>query len=299
MTREAIKRRFDTGGPIARSLFDAPPPPSPDKYIQNALAGNIFGSGLLNGDGERVFLIQPLAVFDGVSGRVSFQRTDYRAEYLSVHIAHKMFELAQGHLERLQGQLPAAISIHTTRSVAGKLMQAMMHHALIRRTVQLPAVFGTEHIVGTLQLVGKATNFASRPERIEDRPLYLQPESLNFTGVDAIIVTDTKIGLFQTSQYTPNFGMMLRIIARLPGGAKVALHGINEVLYCLIGVDCYRVQALVAEAKRTLEDLQRLDPHQLCEALDMRETNIATHQRLSTFRVIGYTFHHQHGFTSV
>ncbi|KAF9012989.1 hypothetical protein BDZ89DRAFT_1167117 [Hymenopellis radicata] len=298
-----IKQRLDTGGPVARSLFSPRPPPtllSLKGSIHTALRGNIFSSTCLD-----VFLIQPVVVIDKASGRVSFQRTDYRVEYLSAYITNLTFELAENHRERLQGQLAAALNTDSTRAVAGKLMERMMHRALIRRIVQVPPVFGADHwhIAGTLQLIGKATNFVSKPERFDDRPLYLQPESLNFAAVDAILATDKKLGLLQTSlsdSHTRNFGMMLRIMARLPEGANVAVDGFEEVLYCLIGTDGdrARVQELVAQAKGTLEELQRLDSHELSKRLGMRHTNVA-HQRLSTFSVVGYTFHHQHGFTGV
>ncbi|KAJ7699624.1 hypothetical protein B0H17DRAFT_1049067 [Mycena rosella] len=69
------------------------------------------------------------------------QRTDYSAEFLSAHMAYRTLDLVQDHLERVQGQLAAALNTSTTRSVAGKLSKGMMHRALTRG-MQLPAVLG-------------------------------------------------------------------------------------------------------------------------------------------------------------
>ncbi|KAF9027521.1 hypothetical protein BDZ89DRAFT_805438 [Hymenopellis radicata] len=169
----------------------------------------------------------------------------------------------------------------------------MMHRALASQAAWLPFTFG-RRIAGTSQLIGKATNFVSEPRRFDVRPLYLQPKALNFSAaVDAILVTDKTLGLLQTSpsaSHTRNFGTMLRTIARLPEGANVAVDGFDEVLYCLIGTRSERLQKLVAEAKGRLEELQQLDSHKLSEELGISYTNVA-HQRLSTFRVVGYTFH--------
>jgi hypothetical protein len=149
---------LDAGGPVARSLWGGIPVPSPQTLeagIKNALSGNIFAFTPTDASGEgkqpvhRVFLIQPLVVIDEESGRACFQRTDYSAEFISAHIAHMTVELAQDHLERVQGQLAAALNISTTRSVAEKLVEGMMHRALTRG-MQLPAVFGASTVAGAL-----------------------------------------------------------------------------------------------------------------------------------------------------
>ncbi|KAJ7222056.1 hypothetical protein B0H12DRAFT_1151240 [Mycena haematopus] len=88
---------------------------------------------------HRVFLIQPLVVVDEESGRACLQRSDYVAEFLSAYIANMTIDVALDHLEKLQGQLAAALNTSTTRSVAGKLVEAMMHRALTSG-MQLPAV---------------------------------------------------------------------------------------------------------------------------------------------------------------
>ncbi|KAJ7451065.1 hypothetical protein FB451DRAFT_1566314 [Mycena latifolia] len=105
-----IVQRLATGGPVARGLFGGIPVPTPESIendIKTALSGNIFAF-TPSGEG-----IQP--------------RTDYSTEFLSAHIARTTFDLAQDHLAKVQGQLAAALDTFTTRSVAGKLVEAMMH----------------------------------------------------------------------------------------------------------------------------------------------------------------------------
>ncbi|KAJ7204811.1 hypothetical protein GGX14DRAFT_459840, partial [Mycena pura] len=267
-----VLKRLSTGGPVARSLWGALPVPSPqtiDTTIRNALSGNIFAFMP-----NRVFLIQPLVVIDEESGRAYLQRTDYSAEFISTYIANRTSDLAQDYLERLQGQLASALNSSTTRSVAGKLFEGIIYRALTRG-MQLPAGFGRGSVAGTLELVGKAESFvceAGTTDIAEKRPLYLRPESLNFAAVDAILVTNEKLGLIQASMgqsHRRDFGMMLRIMSRLPRGAQVGVSGLRDVIYCLVGIVPERVQTLVAEASGTL-------------------AGQIAHTRLSTFRVVGY-----------
>ncbi|KAJ6454162.1 hypothetical protein C8R45DRAFT_628083 [Mycena sanguinolenta] len=298
-----VLARLATGGPVARSLFGGVPVPTPESIendIKAALRGNIFA---LDASGEGVFLIQPVVSIDKGSGPASLQRTDYSAEFLSAHIAHTTFDLAQHHLEKIQGQLADALDASTTRSVAGKLLAAMMRRAFARG-IQLPAVFGAGTVAGTLKLIGKAGTFVceTAPPDIAKRPLCLRPESPNFAAVDAILATDDKLGLIQVASlgdsHRKYFGMMLRIMSRLPQGAQVDVSRLGEVIYCLVGTDPERVHKLVAEANRTLGELKMFDAEKLGEELSMRHTNIA-HKRLSTFRVVGYTFHYKQGFAEV
>ncbi|KAF9031353.1 hypothetical protein BDZ89DRAFT_1158903 [Hymenopellis radicata] len=306
---KVIKDRLDRGGPVARCLFDAQPLPtqqSLENDIRAVLSCNTFGFTLDgSSDGKqpvhRVFLIQPAVVIDKASGRVSFQRTDYQVQYLSIAIAQRMFELAGNRLKRLQGQLAAALDISSSRDVAGRLVERMMHWSLASHTVRVPHVFGADYIAGTVRLFGKAANFSSESEQVDNRPLYLQPQSGSFAAVDAILVTEKKLGLLQTTlgeSYPRNFGTMLRIMARLPKGVNVNVNGFEQVVYCLIGTQRERVKKVMAQAERTLKDLQQLDSHDLSKVLGITHTDVA-HQQLSTFVVVGYTFHYQHGFTNI
>ncbi|KAJ7784001.1 hypothetical protein DFH07DRAFT_789834 [Mycena maculata] len=299
---------LDTCGPVARSLWGGVPIPSPqttDAAIKNALSGNIFAFTPTDAV-HRVFLIQPLVVIDEESGRAYFQRTDYSAEFISAQMAHRILDLAQDHLERVQGQLAAALNISTTRSVAGKFVEGMMHRALAHG-MQLPAVFGAGTVAGTLELIGKAGSFVCVTDTTDrfakERPLYLRPESLSFAAVDAILVMHENLGFIQASlslgdSHRRDFGVMLRIMSRLPRGAQVDVSSLGEVIYCLVGTAPERVQKLVVEASRTLAELKTFDAQKLSKELRMRHIKIA-HTRLSTFRVVGYTFDHKQGFMEV
>ncbi|KAJ7499877.1 hypothetical protein FB451DRAFT_1549376 [Mycena latifolia] len=299
-----IVERLATGGPVARSLFGGIPVPTPESIendIRTALRGNIFAFTPVDAV-HSVLLIQPLVAIDKGSGRACLQRTDYSAEFLSADIAHTTFDLAQDDLDKVQGQLAAALATSATRSVAGKLVAAMMHRALTRG-MQLPAVFGAGTVAGTLKLIGNAESFVceTAPTDSAKRPLYLRPESANFAAVDAILATDETLGLIRASpgdSHRRDFGMLLRIMSRLPRGAQVDVGRLGEVIYCLVGTEPERVRKLVAAARRTLAELKMFDGQKLGKELNMRHTEIA-HRRLSAFRVVGYTFDRKQGFAEI
>ncbi|KAJ7204722.1 hypothetical protein GGX14DRAFT_398071 [Mycena pura] len=308
--RADVLERLNTGGPVARCLWGGLPPPSSesiDEDIKSALQSNIFNFTPMDVETgvqpiHRLYLVQPLVVFDE-KGRPRLQRTDYSAEFISGTIFHKILFQTQRHLEKVQSHLAAALDIASTRSVAGKVFEGIMHRAL-NRGMQLPAVFGPGTIVGSLMLYGKAEDFVRETDANDianKRPLYLQPESLNFAAVDAILVTNNRLGLIQvslSSSHPRHFGTMLRIMSRLPRGAQVDVRCLDDVIYCLVGIDPETVQELMAEADRTLAKLKTLDAKKLSKELGLRHTQIA-HTRLSTFRVFGYTFDYKMGFTEV
>ncbi|KAJ6525489.1 hypothetical protein DFH09DRAFT_173422 [Mycena vulgaris] len=162
--RGTILERLKTGGPVARSLFSGwVPELSPETLqdeIKSALSANIFAFKPIDAS---VFLIQPLVVIDKSSGRARLQRTDYSAEFISAHIAQETLDLAQDQLDEVQGQLAAALNISTTRSVAGKVVEDLMHRALSRGMMKLPDVFGTGGaVVTTLELIGKSQELRLR-----------------------------------------------------------------------------------------------------------------------------------------
>ncbi|KAJ7129343.1 hypothetical protein C8R44DRAFT_75777 [Mycena epipterygia] len=286
--RATILQNLKMGGPVARSLFGLQTIPTDETlkiFIQEALKGDLFafGKDRATQPVHCVFLVQPLVVRDE-RGLSHLQRTDYCAKFLSPHIAETTFELAQDQLERLQGQLAMALDINATRSVAGRIVEGLMHRALIQNDIKLPAVFGDATVATTLELSGKAGSFVcatpTGPGPIP-RPLYLRPQSSTFAAVDAILVTDDITGLIRTSlsksHHPKDYAMMLRIMSRLRGGARVQL---------------------VNEATRTLEALQALDDKTLGQKLGIKSSKIA-HTRLSRFRVVGYIFDTNQGFTQV
>ncbi|KAJ7224047.1 hypothetical protein GGX14DRAFT_386853 [Mycena pura] len=305
---DEVLSRFNAGGPIARSLWGDMPVPTTqtiDVAITGAIQANLFNFTPMNVEAgvkpiHRVYLVEPLVVVDEVSGRRRLQRTDYSAEFISVSIFHRVLHLAQENLEKVQSQLAAALNTSTTRSVAGKVFEGIMHHTLTRG-MQLPAIFGPDTVAGTLMLIGKAEDFrvADTNDIAKKRPLYLRPESLNFAAVDAILVTSNKLGLLQISlgsSHRRHFGTMLRIMSNLRRGARVDVGRLGEVIYCLVGINPESVQELVAEANRTLAKLKTLNAQELCKELGIRHTQIA-YTKLSTFQVLGYTFDYKQGFT--
>jgi hypothetical protein len=285
--------------------------------INEALkAGNLFSFSAVDASQpvHRIFMIKPLVVIDESSKRACLQRSDYYAEFRSAHIAQMTVKLVQDQFERVQHQLAFALNISITRSVAGKVVEGLTHRAFIKG-MQLPAVFntGTVTIKSTVELIGKAESFTCEPEpsKTDDdlklpRPLYLRPRSTSFAAaVDAIVVTDTKLGFIQTSLAPHrgwNFWMMLRIMARLRhwDGVQVDVSRLQDVIYCLVGTDpdSKRLQKLVAGASQTLAELKKLDSKGLSEEFRMEHSTIA-HARLARFRVVGYTFDPGRGFEEV
>ncbi|KAJ7075984.1 hypothetical protein B0H15DRAFT_606897, partial [Mycena belliarum] len=176
-------------------------------------------------------------------------------------IAHTTFDLVHGLLDKVQGQLAAALNVSTTRSVAGRLIEALMHRALIRG-MQLPSGrLGAGTVAVTLKLIGKAGSFVceTAPTDIAKPPLYLRPESPNFPAVDAILVTHEKLGLIQASlgnSHRRDFGMMLAVMPRLPRDAHVDVDRLGEVIYCLVGTDpgCFAI--LFRTMQRTPSDIR-------------------------------------------
>lgn len=305
--RATILQNLKMGGPVARTLFGLQTIPTDETlktFIRQGLKGDLFAFGK---DRSTVLLVQPLVVRDE-RGLSHLQRTDYSAEFLSPHIAETTFEttfeLAQDQLQRLQGQLAMALDIDATRSVAGRIVEGLMHRALIHNGINLPAEFGNATVATTLELIGKAGSFVcatpTGPGPIP-RPLYLRPQSSTF-AVDAILVTDGITGLIQTSlsksHHPRDYAMMLRILSRLRRGARVQVRSSDPVLYCLVGTRSNHVSKLVEEAGRSLQTLQALDEQTLGQKLGIKAYKLA-HKRLSMFQVVGYIFDTNQGFTQV
>ncbi|KAJ7082133.1 hypothetical protein C8R44DRAFT_60461 [Mycena epipterygia] len=135
-------KSWPPGGPVVRSLFGGVPVPMPESIendIKTALRGNIFAFTPVDASGEAFIVCSCFSPRSRLTRRACLQRTDCSAEFLSAHIAHTTFDLAQDHLEKVQRQLAAALDTSATRSV----VEAMMHRALTRG-IQLPAVFGLQ-----------------------------------------------------------------------------------------------------------------------------------------------------------
>ncbi|KAJ7504309.1 hypothetical protein B0H11DRAFT_2273472 [Mycena galericulata] len=291
--RAAILKRLE--------LFGGIPVPSAltvEDSIKRTLRDNFMPMDAGNTGVHPVFLVQPLVVRDKSSGRARLQRTNYSAEFISAHITQKALDHAQNQSERLQGQLAMALDISTTRSVAGKVVEGLMHRALTHDGMTLPGVFDAATVARTFELIGEPGSFVCETPMADSRPLYLRPQSSTFAVVDAILVTDDKVGFIQTSpgdSHRRDFATMLRIMTRL---TQVCARSYDKGVYCIVGPDLQRVQKLVAQASRTLEELKELDDKELAKELAIQRSTL-TRTRLFKFRVFGYIFGAKHGFVSL
>ncbi|KAJ7070583.1 hypothetical protein C8F01DRAFT_1106926 [Mycena amicta] len=301
---DTIRTRLDMSGPVARSLFGGMPAPSAqtiEAVIKRALRDGLFSFRVLDTSG--LFLIQPLVVRDESTGQACIQRTDYSVEFLSTYITERLLDLVQERFETVKDHLTMAFDLSLTRTAAGKLVEGLMHRTLTSG-MPLPNVFGAQTTVAkTSRLSGNVKNFSC--EAAIERPLYLQPRSSPFAPVDAILVTNGKLGLLQTSlsdSHSPDFAVMLQIMARLQvqGGVGVNLNvsGLDEVIYCLVGTEPDRVKRRVVQARAMLEELKGLDSKSLSKRLGLSHT-VVGHTGLKTFCVLGYTFHPLRGFEEI
>ncbi|KAF8216958.1 hypothetical protein K438DRAFT_1798074 [Mycena galopus ATCC 62051] len=299
-----VMARMAWYGPVARFLFHGAPPTEQDvsNDIGRALSGNPFAFDAQPGtDGTQpvhvVFLVMP-AKDDGGHGLV---RENFYAEFLTPAVAEMTFELAENRMEQLQLHLSRAFDIPSMRGVAGKLVEGLMHRSL-SRGMRLPDIFGSGVVAATLNLLGKADASTPPGNLKTGHPLYLRPLLTSFAAVDAMIVlSDGRLVLVQTSlatSHSKDFGMMLRIISRLPKGAGVQISG--DVFYCVVGSTAFRVRNLARAAAKTLTQLQDLATHSAKKFSN--EVGVSTdiaRQRIHHFRVVGVTFDHQVGFNNV
>ncbi|KAJ7659936.1 hypothetical protein B0H17DRAFT_1212740 [Mycena rosella] len=195
-----ILRRMDTAGPVPRSLFKVAAPEVTTETltgaINSALGTNIFNFNPVDDSGSaetqpvhRVIRIEPLVVIDS-SGRARLQRTDYSAEFMSsARIAQRTLDLLENRLEELQTQLAATLDIPSTRTLAGKVVAALMQRAL-ERGLKLPEVFGPVCTVAKTLLTQRASSAKSPWTSL----------IITFAAVDAILVPKTMLGLIQVSR---------------------------------------------------------------------------------------------------
>ncbi|KAJ7885118.1 hypothetical protein B0H14DRAFT_3856976 [Mycena olivaceomarginata] len=290
-----IRARFATSGPVARSLFRDPnmvTNTSLDKVINKALADNLFNFATSNLV-DQMFLIRPQEVLDEAE-RPSLQRRACSFEFLSNYIASRTAELTEQHVEKVQQQLARAFDNPETRSAAGKLVESMLHRALIYRKIDLPAAFGGGPVAGELELIGKAEDFCLEthaPDRRDCRPLYLRPQTPNFAAVDAILVTAAVLCLFQSSLATSPSHVVKTLLQILTGlkTNKIAVDSLRLV-YCVVGTDEDRVKRLVREASEKLTALQASP-----QARELRNLSQIALTRLNKLRVVGFKFDTQKG----
>ncbi|KAJ7484631.1 hypothetical protein FB451DRAFT_88537 [Mycena latifolia] len=297
-----VRARFARSGPVARSLFSdstMATTTSIDKVVNKALADNLFDfatSDLVDKTDKashRMFLIGPQEALDEAE-RPSLQRKERSFDFLSNYIASRTAELTERHVEKVRRQLAHAFDSPDTRSVAGKLVESMLHRALIHRKIDLPAAFGGGPVAGELELIGKAEDFFLEthvPNQRDCRPLYLRPQSPNFAAVDAILVTVAVLCLVQSSLPTSHSHVvktLLQILTRLKTN-KIAVDSLRLV-YCVVGTDEGRVKRLVREASEKLTALQASP-----QARELGNLSQIALTRLSRLQVVGFTFDTQKG----
>ncbi|KAJ7471076.1 hypothetical protein FB451DRAFT_1559552 [Mycena latifolia] len=245
--------------------------------INNALSRNPFAVDVA----DRVFLVPPAVVKDSGGCRLTF-------------------ELAENRMDQLQQFVSWAFDVPSTRRVAGRLVEGLMHRSL-SDGIELPAVFGSGAVAVTLELLGNADVFVPKGVPTTARPLYLRPLLPSFAAVDVMVVTaPNQLGLLRTSladTHSRDFGTMLGIIARLQEGAGVKVNDLDDVVYCLVGSTgaAHRVQDLVRAAHASLAALQKL-AKEFRDEVDV-PTNVAARVRM--FRVVGLNFDPQTGFRDV
>ncbi|KAF8206330.1 hypothetical protein K438DRAFT_1817012 [Mycena galopus ATCC 62051] len=291
--RKDVRARFAMSGPVARSLFSKSniTTTSIDMVVFNkALADDLFH--FATSVDYRMFLIQPQEVFDE-AGRPSLQRKEYSFHFLSNYIASRTAELTEWHVEKVR-RLAQDLDNHRTRSAAGKLVESMLHRALIHQKIDLPAAFGGGPVAGELELIGKAEELfleTQAPDRRDCRPLYLRPQwAPNFAAVDAILVTATVLCLFSSLDTTDSrvIKTILQILTRLETN-KIAVDSLRLV-YCVVGPDEDRVKRLVREASNTLTALQASP-----QPRDLRDLSQIALTRLGKLQVEGFTFDPEKG----
>ncbi|KAJ6484967.1 hypothetical protein DFH09DRAFT_397202 [Mycena vulgaris] len=180
-----------------------------DEFINFALADTLFIftiSDLV--DKHRMFLIQPREVFDA-DGRPSLERRNCSFDFLSNHIANRIAELAEAHVDKVQQQLVRAFNAPATRSAAGKLVECMLHRALIHKRMHVPTDLGGGQVAGVLELIGNAEGFVLEPTRQPSTNAVRCTSGRNpptLLASDAILVTKTTLGLIQSSLRRMTFG---------------------------------------------------------------------------------------------
>ncbi|KAJ7235726.1 hypothetical protein B0H12DRAFT_135199 [Mycena haematopus] len=229
MDRGRILRRMHTGGPVVRSLFPVAAPgvttETLRRDIHSALGTNIFKFNGIAGINpvDCVLRIEPLVVIEA-SGRAHLQRTDCSTEFMSTLIEQITLDLLQNtsRFDMLQKQLAATFDIATTRTLAGKVVEALMYRSF-ERGIELPGIFSPNRTVGqTIALIGNVENLfpeTAPTDLAAQRPLYLRPKSPNFPVVGAVVVTDNSLGFIQTSLCDgySNYGLFFRILVRGAG----------------------------------------------------------------------------------
>ncbi|KAJ7645601.1 hypothetical protein DFH06DRAFT_590542 [Mycena polygramma] len=289
---EEVIFRMKWCGPDPRHLFIGKP--QTDQQLRSDIIRGLSGPGKFGVD-DSLFLVRPAVVTDN-SGERRLVRHDFVSEFLTPALAAMTVELAANHINRLQPSLSWALYLSSTRRVAGRFIERVMHRSLTSGTLSLPAVLGSGRVAATSELLGQADVYTLKGVPTTQRPLYLRPLA-SFPAVDAMVaVSPRQLALLLTSLDdidTTTFSTILPIIERLSIGAGVDVEGLEDIIYCLVGTggDADRVRVLVRKARSTLTQLQKMDRELPATA--------RARMRIMSFRVVGVTFDHETGFTDV
>ncbi|KAJ7471790.1 hypothetical protein FB451DRAFT_1251000 [Mycena latifolia] len=129
-TRQRSRRRDRQDGLVRPGrtppLLREPPPQTRRCNIYSALSSNPFAVDVAHD----VFLVTPAVVKDNGGRRLV--REDFFVEFLTPAVAAKTFELAENRMDQLQQFISRAFDVSSTRAVAGRLVEGLMHRALSR-----------------------------------------------------------------------------------------------------------------------------------------------------------------------
>ncbi|KAJ7741209.1 hypothetical protein DFH07DRAFT_943611 [Mycena maculata] len=230
-----IRARFDLSGPVARSLFfDASRASTTemDSVIRRSFSRGLFEfatsqEGTDEEASHRMYLVRPQESWDE-DGVPHLVRAEPTYMFLSNQVAARTVELMAESADTFRERLASAFDHPPTRGAAGKLVESILHRALLR---------------GSVDPFGVAPNSILEAHMtLPPPPLYLRPQSQTFAAVDAIVVTDTVLWLVQSSvsdRHSLIFKSLLAILLPLEKqGVKV--NGLRLVC-CLIGTDDQRV----------------------------------------------------------
>ncbi|KAJ7935422.1 hypothetical protein B0H13DRAFT_2467121 [Mycena leptocephala] len=295
-----IQKRIDIHGPVARTIFHDSYTP-PDVGSIDSLIATTLERGGLNIvtfiASHRMYLMRPQP-----SNR---RMPSY--EFLSNFLVQRTTEQVDKYFEAVRASLIKTFDIPQTRAAAGKLVECVLHRALISRTdeeeVSLPEEFGGGIVAESIELIGEAKHFIldfSEPEKIAKRPIYLRPQASKFAAIDSIIVTQSIIGFVQCSHVHSHSRVvktLLYILARLARLGFATEVARLPLLYCIVGTDKGRVRNLMKDANSALEELKSLPSARQAKILQ-NKTKIAR-ERLKKLQVRGFVVHIREGLTPV
>jgi hypothetical protein len=296
-----IQKRINIHGPVARTIFHDSYTP-PDVGSIDSLIATTLEKGSLNivafEASHRMYLMRPQP-----SNR---RMPSY--EFLSNFLVQRTTERVDKYFDAVRASLIKTFDSPQTRTAAGKLVECVLHRALISRTdddeeVSLPEEFGGGKVAESIELIGRAKHFildSSEPEKIAKRPLYLRPQASNFAAVNSIIVTQFIIGFVQCSHVHSHSHVvktLLYILARLARLGFATEVARLPLLYCIVGTDKGRVRNLMKDANSALEELKSLPSARQAKILQ-NKTKIAR-ERLKKLQVRGFVVHIREGLTPV